>query len=210
MSKRMLLATVVVPMLVVGGPWTARVAAHCDGLDGPVVKAAERALETNNVDLVLAWVTPKDEPDVRAAFSQAVRVRTLGDDARQLADRYFFETVVRLHRVGEGEPYTGLKPAGRDLGPAIPAADRAIATGDLRALDTLRSDSLHHGLGQRYARVMALRQHDPADLERGRAYVTAYVEFIHYVERIHLAATAEVHGHYPDAVHEAETPQPGR
>jgi hypothetical protein len=27
-----------------------------------------------------------------------------------LADTHFFETVVRLHRLGEGESFTGLKP----------------------------------------------------------------------------------------------------
>ena len=35
--------------------------AHCDGLDGPVVKAAGEALETGNVNLVLIWVKKDDE-----------------------------------------------------------------------------------------------------------------------------------------------------
>ena len=33
-----------------------RASAHCDGLDGPVVQAAQQALETGNVNLVLVWV----------------------------------------------------------------------------------------------------------------------------------------------------------
>jgi len=103
----------------------ARALAHCDGLDGPVVKAAQRALETRNPALVLIWVQQKDEQEIRTAFEQTLAVRELSLQARELADRFFFETLVRVHRAGEGASFTGLKPAGRDLGPAIPAAERS-------------------------------------------------------------------------------------
>ena len=102
----------------------ARVLAHCDGLDGPVVKAAQQALETRNPAFALSWVQEKDEPEIRTAFERTLAVRTLSPQAKELADRFFFETLVRVHRAGEGAPFTGLKPAGRDLGPAIPAAER--------------------------------------------------------------------------------------
>src|SRR4030095_15629864 len=104
----------------------ARALAHCDGLDGPVVKAAQRALETRNPALVLIWVQEKDEPDIRKAFEQTLAVRELSPQARERADRFFFETVVRVHRAGEGAPFTGLKPASRDLGPAITEAAEAF------------------------------------------------------------------------------------
>ena len=96
-----------------------RALAHCDGLDGPVVKAAQRALETRNPALVLIWVQEKDEPEIRNVFAQTLAVRVLNPQARELADRFFFETLVRVHRAGEGAPFTGLKPAGRDLGPTL-------------------------------------------------------------------------------------------
>jgi hypothetical protein len=95
----------------------ARALAHCDGLDGPVVKAAQRALETRNPALVLIWVQEKDEREIQTAFEQTLAVRELSPQAKALADRFFFETLVRVHRAGEGAPFTGLKPAGRDLGP---------------------------------------------------------------------------------------------
>ena len=106
-----------------------RASAHCDGLDGPVVQAAQKALETGNVNLVLIWVQKPDEAEIKRAFDHAQAVRKLSAEARELADRYFFETLVRIHRAGEGAPFTGLKPAGRDLGPAIPAADNALRDG---------------------------------------------------------------------------------
>ncbi len=99
--------------------------AHCDGLDGPVVTAARTELESRNLDAIVIWVQRGDEAELRNAFARALAVRAAGGDAQALAATWFFETAVRLHRAGEGEPFTGLKPAGRDLGPAIPAADRA-------------------------------------------------------------------------------------
>ena len=112
-------------------------AAHCDGMDGPVVTAARAALDAGRIEGVLIWVEPADEAEVRRAFERSLAVRGLGAKAKELADLHFFETVVRLHRTAEGAPYTGLAPAGRDLGPAIPAADRALQSGSLEPLEEL-------------------------------------------------------------------------
>lgn len=173
--------------------------AHCDGMDGPVVKAARKALETENVNFVLIWVQKKDEAEVRRAFAQALAVRALSPQARELADRYFFETVVRLHRTGEGAPYTGLKPAGRDLGPAIPAADRALEDGSLDQLKPLLTEAMQKALQEHFAKLLARKNFRPDDLEAGRAYVEAYVEFIHYAERIYEASTRPAAGHYEES-----------
>lgn len=170
--------------------------AHCDGLDGPVVKAAEKALAARNVSLVLIWVQAKDEPEIRAAFEQTLTVRALSPKARDLADRFFFETLVRVHRTGEGAPYTGLKPGGRDLGPAIPAADKAIDTGAVEPVLALLGAAMEDGIREHFKEVVAARNFAPNDVEAGRRYVEAYVEFIHYVERIHEAVSAPAAGHY--------------
>lgn len=169
-------------------------AAHCDGLDGPVVQAGRQALDRGDVRLALAWIQPAGEAEVREAFSRAIAVRKLGPEAKELADRYFFEALVRVHRAGEGEPYTGLKPAGRDLGPAIPAADRAIASGSAEPLLRLLRDDMQSGIQQRFQHVLRARKFDGTDVDAGRAYVKAYVQFIHYVEGIHQAAAgSEAH-----------------
>lgn len=173
--------------------------AHCDGLDGPVVKAAQQALETNNVNLVLIWVGKASEAELRTAFQQAVAVRKLSAASRALADRHLFETLVRLHRVGEGAAYTGLKPAGRDLGPAIPAADRAIESGRTTALEALLVNELRSGLRESFARVQARRTYDPDDVAAGREYVKAYVEYVHFVERLHDSITKSAPGHFEES-----------
>ena len=165
-----------------------RSGAHCDTLDGPVVTDARLALQARQVDPVLKWVKPEAEAEVRATFTQASAVRVLGPVAEALADRFFFETVVRLHRQGEGEAYTGLEPAGTPLDPAVAAADRALDSGSPDALLRLISTEVDHGLRERFARALAARGHATESLARGRAYVAAYVEFVHYAERLRLNA----------------------
>lgn len=169
---------------------------HCDGMDGPVVTLARKALEAGNVNLVLPWVRKEDEPEIRHAFEHALAVRQLGPKARALADHHFFETLVRVHRAGEGAGYTGLKPAGRDLGPAIPAADRALAEGSVEAVITLLSEAVRQGAHKHFQAAVARRNFDPDDVAAGRAYVEAYVPYIHYVERLWQAATGAAHGHH--------------
>jgi uncharacterized protein DUF6448 len=165
--------------------------AHCDGLDGPVIGAARQALDTGDVNRVLIWVKPGDEPVIRDAFGKAREVRSLNATAKELADQSFFETLVRVHRAGEGEPYTGLKPAGRDLGPAVPVGDKAVESGSVRPVIELLTENVHHGVEERYKRVMALKNYKPDDVAAGQKYVQAYVEYIHAVEKIHSAAAAE-------------------
>jgi len=176
-----------------------RAVAHCDGLDGPVVTAARQALETNDVNRVLIWVKKQDEPEIRKAFEQTLTVRKLSPQARELADMYFFETLVRVHRVGEGAPYTGLKPAGRDLGPAIPGADRALETGDVGPLVRLLVDAAEKGVRQRFAEARAARNYPAGNVEAGREYIEKYVPFIHYVERLYQSATTSAAGHEAEA-----------
>ncbi len=159
--------------------------AHCDGMDGPVVKAAQKALATGNVNLVLAWIQSKDEAEIRKALTETLAVRKLNPVARELANRYFFETLVRVHRAGEGQTYTGLKPAARDLGPAIPAADKAIENGSVDSLATMIATAAGSGMRERFKQATARKGYATDDVAAGREYVTAYVGFVHYVETLH-------------------------
>ena len=95
-------------------------------------------------------------------------MRKLNPQAEALADRYFFETLVRLHRAGENAPYTGLKPAGRDLGAAIPAADKALETGSDEALTQLLTDEVREGLNKHFKEVIEKKKYAPSDVAAGR------------------------------------------
>lgn len=200
MRKRNALGVFLVAALILAGSAASPgdAFAHCDGIDGPVVKAAQAALEKGNVNLALPWVLPKHETELRAAFKKAAAVRTLGPEAKELADLSFFEILVRLHREGEGAAYTGLKPAGRDLGPAIPAADRALEERNVEPLVKLLTDAMRAGLREKFREALERKGYKKDDVEAGRAYVRAYVEFMHYAERFHQAAAKPAHGHAED------------
>ena len=168
--------------------------AHCDTLQGPVVMAARAALDAQNPDLVLHWVRPEDEPAVWAAFQHTLAVRGLGPEAKALADRYFFETIVRIHRAGEGAPYTGL--AEGEPEPIIAATDRALASGSTAELEEQLVGAVRTGLGERFTSARAAKDFRPGDVAGGRAFVATYVPLTHWVEGVFTAATraGEHHG----------------
>lgn len=161
------------------------VRAHCDTMDGPVVRAAQKALQTKNVNLVLIWVQEKDEAVIKQAFRQTLAVRSLNREAQDLADRYFFETLVRLHRAGEGEPFTGIEPAGTDVGPVIRRADEALKNSAIEPLLRLFPAAAMAEIRLRFKDVIAKKGYDENDVAAGREYVKAYVSFLHYLEHLH-------------------------
>ena len=179
---------IAVGVLIVLGASAAQAVAHCDTLNGPVVSDARTALQRGDVTPVLKWVAPAAEADVRDAFRRSLAVRGGSAAARDLADLYFFETVVRLHRQGEGEPYTGLKPA-TAVDPAIDEADRALETGSIDEVVAGATKHVDAGIRERFARARSARAHAEDSVAGGREFVRAYVDFIHYVEHLHLDTT---------------------
>jgi len=131
-------------------------------------------------------------------------VRRKGPEAKELADRYFFETLVRVHRAGEGAPYTGLKPAGA-VEPAIAGADRALESGSVENLVKLVTNSVATGIRKRFAHALEAKKHQNESVQAGREYVEAYIEFTHYVERLHRDATSSAAHHGEAAEAKAES-----
>lgn len=170
--------------------------AHCDSVDGPVAKTVQKALEDGNVYPVLAYAPASAEAEIRAAFESSRHVRALSGEARSLADRAFMETVIRLHRAGEGAPYTGLKPAGIDYGPAIRAAEEAVETGDLASVELVLTEEIKHGLRERFDHVRAVQSapREPRTAEgvtHARERVSAELGFITFAESLRQAALGQ-------------------
>ena len=175
---------------------------HCDSLDGPVVSAARLALEADDVDLVLPFVPEDAEPEIRSTFDVVRKARVLGEEAREVADRLFFETVVRLHRAGEGAPFTGLRPAGLDVGPVIPLAEEAVTTGEVAPVAVFLTDELRHQLEHRLERVGALAATKDRSVADARAWVEAALGFQVFSHRLLTTLRAPAHGE--DHVHDHE------
>ena len=170
--------------------------AHCDTLDGPVVQTARIALEKGDITPLLKWMQADDEKEIRAAFQKTLVVRTKGAESKELADMYFFETLVRLHRAGEGAPYTGLKP-GAALDPAVALADKALESGSVDKLVGVLSEAMSNGIRERFHHASETRKHADDSVAAGREYVKAYVIFTHYVEGSHAMIKGGV-GHHSE------------
>lgn len=167
---------------------------HCDTMNGPVVKDAKLALDKGDVTPVLKWIKKEHEPEIIALFEKTRIVRTKGAEARDLADMYFFETLVRIHRAGEGAPFTGLKPEGTQVEHGIEEADKAVETQNVDPLDRNLTTDISSGIHKRFTEVVEAGKHAGHSVDAGRKYVAAYVEFIHYVERIQQASATTGHG----------------
>lgn len=165
--------------------------AHCDTMDGPVVQDARKALDAQDVTPVLKWVQAKDEKTVKDAFDKALAAR---GNKQQVAEMKFFETLVKIHRAGEGAHFAGLKPAG-DVEPVIVEADKALAGGSPDALAKLLTDAISQGVRQRYVKTAEAFRHKDESVQKGREYVAAYVEYTHYVERLHMDAQGHAEHH---------------
>jgi len=185
---------VIITALALIGLHTAPAQAHCDTLDGPVVATARTALDKGEVTPLLKWVRPDVEDEIKAAFQQTLAVRKQGPEARELADRYFFETLVRIHRAGEGAPYTGLKP-GAAIDPAVALADQALESGSVDKLVEVLTGAMAKGIRERFSRAYENQKRADESVAAGREFVESYVVFTHYVEGLHgLLKGGAAHG----------------
>src|SRR5512141_3144425 len=100
---------IVLALALVLAAAAAPLAAHCDSLAGPVITDARQALEKKDVTPVLQWVPAASEAEIRDALTKTLAARAASPEARDSADRWFFETLVRVQRASEGASFTGLK-----------------------------------------------------------------------------------------------------
>jgi hypothetical protein len=175
--------------------------AHCDTMNGPVIPEARAALEKGDVTPILKWIKKDNEAEIKAAFAKAVAVRVKGPEAKEMADRYFLETLVRLHREGEGAPYTGLKDV--PVEPIVAMADKALTDGSADAMIKKISSHMAGAIKEKFNKVLAAQKNKDKGVEAGREYVEAYVIYMHYVEGIHTAIMS-AGGHHHEGAAESE------
>lgn len=156
--------------------------AHCDTIDGPLIADARKAMGQNNVNYVLKWVSAANESEIRDAFNLVMKVKGLSPEAKELSEKYFFDTLVRIHRAGEGEPFTGVKPSGTPIDDKVLAADKSIEIGNLSPLKNMVSKDILQELTKRFKKVMSLKNFDVNNVAAGREYIEAYVQFFKFAE----------------------------
>lgn len=166
---------------------------HCDTMDGPIVKADTKALEAEDINIILPYAPKSGEEEIKTAFKKVVAVRKTDKLAKEIADLYFFETVVRIHRAGEGAPYTGLKPAGLSEGPVIPIAEKAIKTESVDELINILCGFVKKEVKERFEKMLKLKKHKENSVDDAREYTEAILGIQVYSHKVYLALTADPH-----------------
>lgn len=170
--------------------------AHCDSYDGPVIKDAVKALESNNVSLILKWIDKEQESEVVSLFNKTYNLSTGDKQVYEIVKKHFYKTLVRLHRETEGASFTGLKPSGTTK-QIILMSDKAIETEEVDNLVRLLNDHLNKAIHEKYHKVAALSKVKDSSPEQGREYVKAYIDYTHTLEAVH------------DIIEHSETPSSG-
>ena len=169
--------------LVLTALFSASVLAHCDTVEGPLIKEAKAAFEKKDVTPVLKWIKKSDEKEIKAIFAEAQKAAVSG--AGELAEKYFIENLVRVHRVGEGASYTGIKPEGTEIDAAVLMGDKALETGSVKELTSKLTEHITAEVNKRFENAAALRKTADKSPEQGRKYIEAYISYIHLVENLH-------------------------
>lgn len=181
MKKSKIISSLLIALtLVVSIPTMA--SAHCDTMDGPTISDAKKAIESNNVNYALKWVTPENEKEISKIFDLTMKVRNFSPEAKELSDNYLFENLVRIHRAAEGAPFTGVKPSGTPIDEKVLAADKSIEVGNLSPIEGLIEKDKIPELKERFEKVMSLKNFDINDVKAGREYIEAYVSYFKFAE----------------------------
>lgn len=164
--------------------------AHCDSEQGPVAAAARKALETGDVSLISPYVQPEYEKELAAAFKQSRAVRAQGGQSKSLAEQYFVETAIRLHRLGEGAAYIGMTDEATP--DSIVTADAAMTSGSMAEVNEMLSHAIAEGVEAKYHAVVEAREKAEklGTVEAHRERVEAELIFEKYVYELYTAATA--------------------
>lgn len=115
--------------------------------------------------------------------------RKASPEAREISDRYFFETLVRIHRASKGAPYTGLQAGPAE--PIILEADKSLETGTIDEITKHMTALVTKGIKKRFANTLERKKHADESVAAGREFVEAYVDFTHYLERLYNDAAGQ-------------------
>jgi hypothetical protein len=167
---------------------------HCDSEDGPIISLIRESLENGEITPLLKWLAPEDELEVKQLFEKVRSLRAQSPEARDIADRLFIETFIRLHRASEGAPYTGIKEAG-SIPPIFAEMDESLESGTVDSLADKIAQAVRTNIVERFNHAAKLKAHQAESVEDGREFVEAYVTYMHFVEGLHNYISESAHGH---------------
>jgi len=158
---------------------------HCDRNDGPVTRAAKRALETGNAQHILIWIQEDSENTVKNLLEKACCERTTRNDAHNNTVDWYFGTVSRLHSAYHGTHNLNISTKTPEEKAIILLVERACESGNFEDLSPVIPDDCTGEMRQYFDDVMKMRNFDKKNSAAGRVYVSAVVNFITFVYHLH-------------------------
>ncbi len=113
-----------------------------------------------------------------------------GKDAKEVADDWFFENTIRLHRAEKEHRTPGMKPAGLSEGPVVPRAEKAIETGDPKESIGFILKTVEDDLTHRFHHVMEKKKYDVNDVAAGREFIEAFIGWVVYSHHLYMSVTS--------------------
>jgi hypothetical protein len=156
----------------------------CNQHDGPVTRAAKRALETGNAQYILIWIQKESENTVKNLLERACCERTTRKDSHQRTTDWFFETVNRLHSAYYGPCNLDISTKSREEKEIILLVERACESGNVEELLTIIPDASAVEMRQCFEDVMKKRDYGGKNSAAGRVYISAVVDFIACVHHL--------------------------
>ena len=164
---------------------------HHDAVNAPDMKAAKMALETGNANYVLIWVPEESENKLKNLLEKTCCERSARKNMQNCAIDWYFDIVSRFYSANKGALYTCLKPGGLDESLIAVKVERAIETGNFEEIIGIIPDAHAADVRERFHHVMDKSNYDRNNIAAGRAYVSAFIDFLTYVHTIRTCIPGE-------------------
>ena len=164
---------------------------HPHSRNGLLMKAAQMALVTGNVNYVLIWVPEKSENTLKNLLEKTCCERNARKNMQNCAIDWYFDTVCRYFSANKGALYTYLKHGGPDESLIALKVERTIEIGNFEEIIGIIPNTHAADVRERFHHVMDKSNYDRNNIAAGRAYVSAFIDFLTYVYTIRTCIPGE-------------------
>lgn len=146
--------------------------------NGPVMRAAKMALETGNVDYILIWVPEESANTLKNLLEKTCCERTTRRKARNHSVEWYMQTINRLHSEYFRPHDLNISTKTAEERRTILQVEKACETGNFDEIATVMQVTSDEEIRRRFNEVLDKSDYDVDNIAAGRAYVSAFTDFI--------------------------------
>jgi hypothetical protein len=159
--------------------------------NGPVMRAAKMALETGNADHILIWVPEESENTLKNLLEKTCCERTTQRKARNHSIEWYLQTINRLHSEYYRPHDLNISTKTPEERKTILLVERACETGNFDEIATVMQITSDEEIRQRFNDVLNKSNYDMDNIAAGRAYVSAFTDFIACINSLRSGSRRE-------------------